>query len=116
MTARRYRPASGVAWSRVDRVEPSGAATPVVYLAHLPDGPIVVVEGPGAITWIEAIADDPLALASRVGRHYDVDAGAVEADVDAFIADLVERGLLSDVTDGPKESPDDPEPMTGDSP
>ena len=105
MTGRRYRPAPAVAWSRVDRVEPSGAATPVVYLAYLPDGPIVVLEGPGAITWIEAILDDPLPLSSRVGRHYDADGTAVSDEVDAFVADLVERRLLADGAQDPSGAP-----------
>ena len=85
MTA--YRPAFRVA---VERREDA------VYIARLPDGPIIALEGTAALIWIEACSPAPGDLADRVADHVDRDAADIAADVEGFVDDLVARGLLSE--------------------
>lgn len=81
----RLRPAHGVG-----TVESDGT----VYAATLPDGPIVVLDGVAALIWVEALSGERATLADRVAAATDVAADAIRADVEAFVADLVARGLL----------------------
>ena len=66
----------------------------VVYAAHLPTGPIVVLEGIAALIWDEACAGDRATITERVAETTDVAPDLIRADVDSFVADLVARGLL----------------------
>jgi hypothetical protein len=66
----------------------------VVYAAHLPAGPIVVLDGVAALIWDEACAGDRATITERVAEATDVAPDLIRADVDAFVADLVARGLL----------------------
>ncbi|MEO7235203.1 MAG: PqqD family protein [Lapillicoccus sp.] len=68
---------------------------PVVYLAHLPTGSLLILEGTGALIYIEAVADGShqsvvQRLADRVGLPQET----ISGDVDAFIAQLVDQRLL----------------------
>ncbi len=83
MTA--YRPASGVA---VEQFEDA------VYIARLPDGPIIALEGTAAVIWSEACSSAPGPIADRVAHHVDRDAAQIAPDVELFIQDLVAQGLL----------------------
>lgn len=65
-----------------------------VYTARLPDGPIVVLNGVAALIWHEACRGDRESIADRVARATDAPPDAIRADVDAFVTDLVSRGLL----------------------
>ncbi len=65
-----------------------------LYAARLPDGPIVVLTGVAALIWSEACAGDRETVAERVARATDAAPDAIRADVDAFVTDLVARGLL----------------------
>lgn len=65
-----------------------------VYAARLPDGPIVVLEGVAGLIWAEACAGDRETIVDRVAAATDATADDIRADVDAFVADLVARGLL----------------------
>lgn len=66
----------------------------IVYAAHLPDGPIVVLDGVAALIWTEACAGDRESIADRVADATDAAPDAIRADVEAFVADLLTRGLL----------------------
>ena len=68
--------------------------TRVVYLALLPDGPISCLEGPAALVWEEAQTGPDEDLALRVAERAGVGVDDVRDDVIAFVAELVERGLL----------------------
>jgi hypothetical protein len=65
-----------------------------VYAARLPDGPIVVLDGIAGLIWNEACGGDCESIADRVAEATDAPTDAIRADVDAFVADLVARGLL----------------------
>ena len=66
----------------------------VVYAAPLPDGPIVVLDGGAAAIWIEACAGERSALAERVAAATEVAVDAVRPEVEAFVDELLARGLL----------------------
>lgn len=80
-----YRPASRVG------VEQREAT---VYVARLPDGPIIVLEGTAALIWMEACSSAPRTIAERVGDHVDRGAAEIAAEIDRFVRDLVAQGLL----------------------
>jgi Coenzyme PQQ synthesis protein D (PqqD) len=65
-----------------------------VYAARLPDGPIVVLDGVAALIWTEACAGDRESIAERVAEATDAAPDAIRTDVEAFVADLLTRGLL----------------------
>lgn len=81
----RLRPAPGVGTVESDDT---------VYAAPLPDGPIVVLDGVAALIWFEAVAGERGTIAERVAATTDVAPDAIRAEVEAFVADLVARGLL----------------------
>ncbi|GAA3635443.1 hypothetical protein GCM10022200_18450 [Microbacterium awajiense] len=65
-----------------------------VYVAPLPDGPILVLQDSAIAIW-EAVDGDGIdAIARRVGEMTGVDAPAVRDDVAHFVRTLVGRGLL----------------------
>ena len=80
-----YRPAPGTA---VEQHEGT------VYVARLPDGPIIVLEGTAALIWVEACSSADGAISDRVGDRVDRDAAEIAGDVDALVQDFVARGLL----------------------
>ena len=67
-----------------------------VYLAHLPAGPIALLEGSASVIWELAVTSPRDELVAHVAEAFDVDTDAVRADVEAFVADLLARGLLED--------------------
>lgn len=79
------RPAPGVAVVEQDFV---------VYAATLPDGPIMVLDGGAAAIWIEACAGERSSLVERVAAATEADADAVRPEVEAFVDELLARGLL----------------------
>lgn len=80
-----YRPAPSVAVVEDDDV---------IYTAVLPDGPIVVLDGVAAAIWVEAREGSTESLVDRVAAMTDASAADIRDDVEAFVADLVRRGLL----------------------
>ena len=81
----RLGPASGVAV-----VEYADA----VYVAELPDGPIAVLDGVAALIWTEACAGDRETVAARVQALIDPPTEGIGRDIDEFVAQLVDSGLL----------------------
>ena len=66
----------------------------IVYAALLPAGPIVVLDAIAALIWNEACSGERATITERVAEATDVAPDTIRADVDAFVADLVARGLL----------------------
>jgi hypothetical protein len=66
----------------------------IVYAAHLPAGPIVVLDGIAALIWDEACSGERATIAERVAETTDAAPDAIRPVVNAFVADLVARGLL----------------------
>jgi hypothetical protein len=64
------------------------------YVAPLPDGPLLCLEGTGALIWREALAARPSTVAIRVADAVGLPADEIRPDVDRLLAELVERGLL----------------------
>jgi len=87
-----YRIPKGVAF-----VVPDGEPDPpgVVFLMRVPDGLPQVLQNSAAWIWLSAVEGEPDvadAVAHLVGRAKH----EVAADVEAFLADLVGRGLLEE--------------------
>lgn len=69
----------------------------VVYVARLPEGPMVVLAGTAAVVWRAACDAGEGTVAERAARSVDQDGPAIAGDVESFLADLVGRGLLAAV-------------------
>lgn len=80
----RFAPRAGIG------VEVEGDA---VYAAHLPDGPIVVLDGAAAAIWHEACADGG-DLVARVAERTGAAPGEIAETVRGFVDRLVGEGLL----------------------
>ena len=64
-----------------------------VFVARLPDGPILRLSGTAAAIWRAALENGDVLL-SYVSAVVGMPDTEIAEDVDAFISDLVERGLL----------------------
>jgi|GEM_PF-2122133 len=82
----RYRPAPEV--GVIDQDD-------AVYVARLPEGPVVVLAGTAAVVWRAACDPGEGTVADRAARSVDQDSTTIAPAVDGFLADLVERGLLA---------------------
>ena len=71
----------------------------VLYVATLPDGPIVVLDGISALIWDEACAGPRESIVERVAAATTAMPEAIRAHVERFVADLVSRGLLVKAAD-----------------
>jgi hypothetical protein len=80
-----YAPGPGIAMEQHDEA---------VYVARLPDGPIIVLEGTAALIWHEACSSGPGTIADRVGEQVDRDTGEIADAVARFVEDLLAQGLL----------------------
>ncbi len=65
-----------------------------VYVARLPGGPLVVLEGVAALIWGEATSAPATGWVARVAELFEQPEDAIEDDVKAFVAELGARGLL----------------------
>ena len=81
----RLRPASGIA--HVDQGD-------IVYAAPLPEGPILVLDGGAAAIWVAASDGPRESIVERVAASTGAAAADVRADVEAFVEELLRRGLL----------------------
>lgn len=79
----------GVGWT--EAADDQGRS--IIYVAPLPDGPVSVLPDQSAVIWLAAVeggGDVVDMVADVLGHHTD----DVRADVEAFVAELVQRGLL----------------------
>ena len=65
-----------------------------VYVASLPAGPLVVLEGAAAVIWREATRGPADGWVARVAEAVAAADADISADVEAFVVDLCARGLL----------------------
>lgn len=73
-----------------------GHASPV-YLARLPNGPLMVLKGSAAVIWRVAVGDSDSPgeeVVEGVASATGVGAGEIREEVTAFLAELVAQGLL----------------------
>jgi Coenzyme PQQ synthesis protein D (PqqD) len=68
-----------------------------VYLAHLPGGPLLVLEGAAAAIWTEATTGPAQGWVGRVARAFGEPEDHVADDVKRFVADLEARGIAEAV-------------------
>ena len=81
---------------RAPRSAPLASSAPLVYLAHLPSGPIVILRGTASLVWQEALDGPEDTLAQRVAHRLGLagEESGVEKDVVGFIESLLAQGLL----------------------
>lgn len=65
-----------------------------VYVAPLPDGPIMVLDGVAALIYEEATSGPALGWISRVAVATGETEGVITGEVQRFVDDLVRRGVL----------------------
>ncbi|MGG5259343.1 PqqD family protein [Phycicoccus avicenniae] len=71
-------------------------AEDVVYAARLPDGPPLVLEGPGAVVWHALLPGGTVdEVAERVAQRVGVSAEAVLLDVAGFLDGLLRAGVAA---------------------
>ncbi|GAA3711781.1 hypothetical protein GCM10022399_30700 [Terrabacter ginsenosidimutans] len=70
-----------------------------VFVARLPGGPLLVLEGPAAVIWAEATTAPAQGWVSRVAASVDQPEDAISAEVTAFVDDLRARDLLVTAAD-----------------
>ncbi|SFR90868.1 Coenzyme PQQ synthesis protein D (PqqD) [Microbacterium sp. cf046] len=66
----------------------------VVYAAPLPDGPIMVLQGVAALIWTVSAGLERGDVAGVVAERTGADVASIRADIDAFLREMLERGLL----------------------
>lgn len=66
---------------------------PCVFVLSVPDGVPMALVGSAAVTWLCAVEGEG-DLAETVGEVVGLDRELIDADVEAFVADLVNRGFL----------------------
>lgn len=69
-----------------------------VFAACLPEGPMYILDMVGAIIWEETLAGGREGLVARVADRTGGEPDAIRADVEAFVGELVRRGLLAEVS------------------
>jgi len=92
------------------RVSPNAGVTVpddrlCIYVASLPAGPLVVLEGTAALIWAEATAEPAAGWVGRVADAVGQAEGDIAAEVEAFARDLCDRRLLQRVDGDPPVSP-----------
>lgn len=69
----------------------------VVFVAHLPQGPVIRLDGPAAVIWRAACATDGPAsttVAQRVEPLVDQPLQEIVEGVNTFVSGLIAQGLL----------------------
>ena len=85
------------------RVGPRVAATTYdekVYVAHLPHGPIHVLEGMAALIWAHALVVPRARLAAALTEEVEGDPATIHAGVSAFVDSLLQQRLLVEEGEG----------------
>lgn len=96
MTRHVYRRPADVAV--VDGELAGGGGPAALYLAHLPNGPLLILEGSAASIWRTAVqSTGDSDLVERVADQMGADADGIRSDVERFLADLFAQGLLEQV-------------------
>ena len=90
----RYRIADDVAW--VSREELDAGDTPSAYVARLPDGRPMTLEGSACVVWL-ALSDGGTLeeIAAAAATMSDAEPEAIAGDVAHLVAELISVGLVA---------------------
>lgn len=66
----------------------------VVFVARLPDGPILELGGTAALVWRRAFDGPREQIADRVSQDAGTDPAEIRDEVNSFVETLIELGLL----------------------
>lgn len=75
-------------------VIPDEETSTTVYVATMPDGPILVLQDEAGLIWLEATRSSPDDWLGRVARRAEASEAEVEPSARSFVDDLVARQLL----------------------
>lgn len=75
-------------------VIPDEESSSTLYVATMPDGPILVLANEAGAIWLEATTGPAGDWLSRVASRAGLSADEIEPSARTFLADLVERGVL----------------------
>ena len=90
----RYRIADDVAWVSEEALDTGGV--PSAYVARLPQGPPVTLEGSGCVVWLALVeGGSPDEITAAAARMWETDAAAIKDDVLTLIEELVRAGLAA---------------------
>lgn len=67
-----------------------------IYVAHLPDGPILSLTGTAALVWRAAVNGPAQQIADRVAAEAGLLAEDIADDVTTFVETLLAEGLLAE--------------------
>jgi hypothetical protein len=68
----------------------------VVYVARVPDGPIIVLSEIAGVIWREACDVERASVPRRVAEATAQPATTIRGDVERFIESLLREGLMTD--------------------
>jgi len=107
-----YRVPNNIAW--VDGVD-FGIAEEL-YLTVVPDGRTVMLKDTGRMIWL--VATESGNVVEKVASLVGLPAAEIDEDVNTFLADLIDRGLLVRTEADPftDHVPDRPTPPLGENP
>lgn len=66
-----------------------------IYAAVLPEGLIVVLDGGAAAVWIASCDGERSSIVERVAGMTGARAADIRMEVESFVDDLIQRGLLT---------------------
>lgn len=76
----------------------SEGGPPTVYIARVPDGPLLVLEGSAALIWRAAVSSAAGSdVGDRVAAEVGVAAAEIREEVENFLVELISQGLLEPV-------------------
>ncbi|MCE0486889.1 hypothetical protein [Ornithinimicrobium sediminis] len=92
-----WRPGADVGVVHEDPLrQGSGAGEPTIYVAHLPDGPIQVLQGPAAVIFTACLLGEAGELQRRVADALGVPADDLDAEVLAeFVTEMEHSRLIT---------------------
>ena len=71
-----------------------------IYVAHLPDGPILSLTGTAALVWRAALDGPAQGISDRVAAAAGLPVGDIADDVTVFVETLLGGGLIVEAEGG----------------
>lgn len=83
-----YVTSRGIGWVHTDSDD-----GPLVHVARLPNGPLHILADTSALIWLAAV-EGTSDVVAEVAEACGLPQETIRQDVETFVAELVERGLL----------------------
>lgn len=69
-------------------------ADEVLYVAKVPEGPILVLEDVSRVVWREALTESDEPIETRIAAMFEGDPSNIAASIRAFLDEMVAAGIL----------------------